>query len=31
MPFRGRGWIPIGHHTLMALTSHIIVLEWVVT
>jgi hypothetical protein len=29
--FRGKGWIPIGHHTSTALTSHIIVLEWLVT
>jgi hypothetical protein len=29
--FWEREWIPIDHHTSTALTSHIIVLEWLVT
>jgi hypothetical protein len=29
--FRQRGWIPIGHYTSTTPTSHIIVLEWLVT
>jgi hypothetical protein len=31
MLVRERGWRPIGHHTLTALTSNIIVLEWLAT